>query len=300
MLGRDERGEVMYTLLGASVLGFDLVRRPGGGAVASLLVEALALTAEELPLLAKARPLGMLTGADRAEVSDALERSPMVAAMGEMSRLVAGGRVSEALHLIETAPMAGLPELLTFVRTDVFDWTPVDPGVVPGDDVNTAVDVVCDAVVAAFHAPELRGGLTEQLVEPWAAVQHRLPRRVLPLGPCEDQVVALLDGLSTLDDAGRARLHDAARDVRAQGGWAPAMHSATWAVQLSGRGREAAAAQLRAVRVLVDSGLTPREAARGAWNLVSGAVQATVAADLVDDDTAQRLTGPLAEVLTSR
>ena len=33
----------MYTLLGASVLGFDLVRRPGGGAVASLLVEAMAL-----------------------------------------------------------------------------------------------------------------------------------------------------------------------------------------------------------------------------------------------------------------
>ena len=28
----------MYTLLGASVLGFDLVRRVGGGAVASLLV----------------------------------------------------------------------------------------------------------------------------------------------------------------------------------------------------------------------------------------------------------------------
>jgi hypothetical protein len=285
----------MYTMLGASVLGFDLVRRPGGGAVASLLVEALALTAEDLPLLAKARPLGMLSGADRTEVSQATQRSPMVAAMGEMSRLVAGGRVTEALHLIEGAPMAGLPELLTFVRTDVLDHAAGAP-----DAAGVAVDVVCDAVVAAYHAPELRGGLTEQLVEPWAAAQHFLPRRVLGLGPCEEQVVALLDGLSNLDGAGWARLHETARAARGLGGWAPAMHSSTWAVQLSGRVREAAAAQLRAVRVLVDAGVTPSEAARGAWNLVSGALQATVAADLVDGDTAERLAGPLVQALGPR
>jgi hypothetical protein len=281
----------MYTLLGASVLGFDLVRRRGGGAVASLLVEAMALTADDLPLLAKARPLGLLSGTDRAEVSGALEGSPMVAAMGEMSRLVAGGRVTDALRLLETAPMAGLPELLTFVRDDVL--------VTAGPEHEAAVEVVCDAVVAAYHAPVLRGGLTEQLVEPWAASQQLLPRRTVDLGPCEDRVVALLDGLSTLDDAGRARLRDGAHEVRAPGGWAPAMHSATWAVQLSGRVREAAAAQLRAVRVLVDGGLTPSEAARGVWNLVSGAVQASMAADLVDDDTAHRLVTPLTSALSA-
>ena len=285
----------MYTLLGASVLGLDLVRRPGGGAVASLIVEAMALTPEDLPLLAKARPLGLLSGADRVEVSGALERSPMVTAMGEMSRLVASGRVTEALHLLETAPMAGLPELLTFVRTDVLDRGAADePGAAVAD---VAVEVVCDAVVAAFHAPELRGGLTEQLVEPWAAAQQRLPRRSLSLGPCEDQVLALLDGLSTLDADGWSRLQEAGREARGLGGWAPAMHSATWAVQLSGRVREAAAAQLRAVRVLVDAGLTASEAARGVWNLVSGALQATVAADLVDDDTCERLVRPLQAVL---
>jgi hypothetical protein len=152
--------------------------------------------------------------------------------------------------------------------------------------------VVCGAVVAAYHAPVLRGGLTEQLVEPWAASQQLLPRRVVDLGPCADRVVALLDGLSTLDDAGRLRLQEAAREARTPGGWAPAMHAATWTVQLSGRVREAAAAQLRAVRVLVDGGLTPSEAARGVWNLVSGAVQARIAADLVDDDTAQWLVTP--------
>ncbi|WP_148575788.1 hypothetical protein [Nocardioides caldifontis] len=280
----------MYTLLGASVLGFDLVRRSGGGAVASLLVEAMALTADDLPLLAKAQPLGLLSGADRAEVSDALERSPMVAAMGEMSRLVAGGRVTEALHLLETAPMAGLPELMTFVRDEVLE--------VGADEVAAAAaEVVCDAVVAAFHAPTLRSGLSEQLVEPWAAAQQLLPRRALGLGPCEPEVVALLDRLSRLDDRGWARLQQAAQDARALGGWAPAMHSATWAVQLSGRVREAAAAQLRAVRVLVDAGVTPSEAARGLWNFVSGALQASVAGDLVDEDTELRLVLPLTSAL---
>ena len=176
----------MYTLLGASVLGFDLVRRPGGGAVASLLVEAMALQAEDLPLLAKARPLGLLSGSERAEVSGALERSPVVAAMGEVSKLVASGRVTEALHLIEQAPMAGLNELLGCVRTDVFDgtWRPSGTGPAQDEESRTAVEVVCDAVVAAYHAPDLRGGLTEQLVEPWAAAQQLLPRRRVPLGPC--------------------------------------------------------------------------------------------------------------------
>jgi hypothetical protein len=289
----------MYTLLGASVLGFDLVRRPGGGAVASLLVEAMALEATDLPLLAKARPLAMLSGSERAEVSGALERSPVVAAMGEVSRLVASGQVTEALHLIERAPMAGLGDLLSCVRTDVFDWTWHEGAAAPVQDeeARTAVEVVCDALVAAYHAPELRGGLTEQLVEPWAAAQQLLPRRTVPLGPCEQELVLILDGLSNLDADGLVRLQQAGQAARALGGWSTAMHSATWAVQLSGRVREAAAAHLRAVRVLVDAGVSPSDAARGVWNLVSGAVQATAAADLVDDATAERLVDPLLQVL---
>src|SRR5688500_2111755 len=113
----------MYTLLGASVLGFDLVRRVGGGAVASLLVEAMAAAPDDLPLLAAARPLGLLSAGDREEVERAAERSPLSAALGRMSSLVEAGRVKEALRLIERAPMAGLADLLDCVRNEVFDWT---------------------------------------------------------------------------------------------------------------------------------------------------------------------------------
>jgi hypothetical protein len=293
----------MYTLLSASVIGFDLVRRPAGGPVASLLVDAMALTPEDLPVLAKARSLGALTPTDRSEVADAVtsaaQRSPMVLAMGQMSRLVASGRVSEALQLVESAPMAGLDELLRCLCTDVFDWTWTGQGEerVQSQLAATAVEVVCDALVAAYHAPQLRSVLGERLVEPWAAAQHLLPRRSMSLGPCEAQLVPLLEGLARLDADGWERLTATGREARSQGGWASAMHSATLAVHLSGRVREAAAAQLRGVRVLTDGGVSAGAAAAGVWNLVSGALQATVALDLLDDDTALRLRGPLLGVL---
>lgn len=303
----------MYSLVSASVIGFDLVRRPGGGAVASLLVDALALKPEDLPLLARARPLALLTGADRQEVAAAAQGasggssegasvgSPMVTAMGETNRLIAAGRVSEALALIESAPMAGLEELLTCVRTDVFDWTWTraqhGEDRVRSEAAATAVEAVCDALVAAYHGSRLRSGLSEQLVEPWAAAQRLLPRRTLGLGPCEEPLVAILEGVATLEGDGWEQLLAAGRQARLRGGWAPAMHSATLAVDLSGRIREAAAAQLRAVRVLSDRGLSVTDAARGVWNAVSGALQATVALDLLDDESAARLREPVLGVL---
>ncbi len=286
----------MYTLLGASVLGFDLVRRPGGGAVASILVDALTVTPDDLPLLARTRSLCGLSAADRLEVEQAVERSQMVAAMGQVSRLVAAGEVTEALQLLETAPMAGLPDLLRCVRTEVFDWTCL-PAVDPDVAAVAAVDVVCDALVAAYHAPHLGAQLSERLVEPWAVARQLLPRRTPHLGPCHPELTALLDALAALDAPGWHHLQAVGTQLRGQGTWAPAMHSATWSVHLSGRVREGATAQLRAVQVLADAHLRAGQAARGLWNLVSGAVQASVATDLVDDETAQRLRVPVLAAL---
>ena len=76
------------------------------------------------------------------------------------------------------------------------------------------------------------------------------------------------------------------------------MHAVTWAVHLSGRVREAAAAQLRAVQALHVARIDATEAASGLWNLVSGALQATVVTDLLDGTTERHLRGPLAAALS--
>jgi hypothetical protein len=296
----------MYTLLGATVLGFDLVRTPGGGAVATLVAEALGMGADDLVPLARAHPLTLPQGIDRreAEAADGAAASvrPMVEALGEMNRLIAGGRVTEALQVIESAPMAGLSDLLSCVRREVFDWTwrPGPDGPVQDETAAKAVEVVCDAVVAVYHAGDLRDGLVRQLVEPWATAHRLFPRRTPDLGPCHEELSLLLDRLATLDQDGWAALLGVGRQVRAQNSWAPAMHSATWSVHLSGRVREAAVAQLRAARIVADADLPAGVAARGLWNLVSGAIQSTVAVDLLDDESESRLRRPVLEALDLR
>jgi hypothetical protein len=216
-----------------------------------------------------------------------------------MSRLVEAGRVSEALRLVERAPMAGLADLLACVSNEVFDWTWEGRGEDRSQpaEAATAVAVVCDAVVAAYHPASLRDGLARQLIEPWATAQATLPRRRLRLGPAHDDVAGLLAALARLGPDGHLRLLDAAREARSRGGWAKAMHSASWAVHLSGRVRPAAAAQLRAVRVLADADVPVADAAGGTWNLVSGAVQATVVQDLLDGASARLLLDPVAGLL---
>ncbi|MDP9398185.1 MAG: hypothetical protein M3P96_10355, partial [Actinomycetota bacterium] len=48
----------MYSLVSTPVLGFDLVRLPGGHRVAAVLRRALALAPEDLPVLAAAHDDG--------------------------------------------------------------------------------------------------------------------------------------------------------------------------------------------------------------------------------------------------
>lgn len=289
----------MYTLLGTSVLGFDLVRRPGGADVAAVLVDALALGADDLPVLAAARPSPLLSASDRASVVHVTEGSPLSSALGEMSRLVAAGRVSDALALIERAPMAGLDDLLRCVRTDVLDWawTATREGTPDRDTAEAAVAVVCDAVTAAYHVEQLRPGLRAQLAEPWVRSAPLLGSAGVDGGPCQVEVEALLQRLATVDEQARTRLLETGARLRAAGGWASSMHSATWAVHLTGRVRAAAAAQLRAVGVLAATGLSVTDAAAGIWNLVSGAVQAAVVNDLLDDDSHERLLAPVIDAL---
>ncbi len=296
----------MYTLLGASVLGFDLVRRDGGGAVASLLVEALGLTEAELPVLARSRPRGRLSVVQRSEVGHLPEHPFLVEVLGTMNRLVADGRVDEALRLVEAAPMAGLADLLRCLRLEILGWARElgddgDDGGGPGAEAEAeaAADVVADALVAAYHAARLSRPLALQLVEPWASAQPELPVRDADLGPCHADVGALLERLAAVDEGGRTRLRAAADQVRGTGQWAPSMHSATWAVHLAGRVRQAACAQLLAVRALCDCETTVSQAASGTWNLVSGALQSAVVNDVLDDATRDLLLAPVLQALSS-
>jgi hypothetical protein len=284
----------VYSLLGASLLGFDLVRRPGGGAVASLLVEALALGPSSLPVLAEGEAVGFLDpelpSPDHRGLGDVL---------GEVTRLVAAGRAGEALTLVEQAPVAGLGELLRFVREDVFEWAWESGPDGPVQDVETrrAVAVVCDAVVAAYHAEGTSRALHAQLLEPWALARGRLGPLTADLGPCSSGVLDLLHGVAALEHDGLAQLIDLSRSVRRHGPWGPAMHAASWAAYLADRVRPAACAQLLAARAVSQLDVDTAATAGGAWNLVSGAVQAAVVTDLLDDASRDRLLTPLTQLL---
>ena len=74
--------------------------------------------------------------------------------------------------------------------------------------------------------------------------------------------------------------------------WAPAVHSASWAVFLSSRVRSAAAAQLLLVQAIDRARIPLTARAGGVWNLLSGAIQALVVRDLLDTTTVHRLVDP--------
>ena len=67
-------------------------------------------------------------------------------------------------------------------------------------------------------------------------------------------------------------------------------------VELSGRTRAAAAAQMLLVGA-VHGGVSTRECARGAWNVLAGVVQATVVQDLLEPAAVSVLVPPPAMAL---
>ena len=287
----------MYTLVGAPLLGFDLARRAGGADVADLLQGAVACRTDRLVELGEAyeeRPAGW---PDLVGGGPPSEGGHLAAALGDTARLVAEGRVDEALRLLATAPVAGLPELLGVVRDEVFDWTWDETSGVrrQPEHLRRGVAVTCDALVAAWHGPALSPAFAAQLAAAYGRRSGPAPR--LPLGP-QDRL--LTDVLRRMSGCTRHQVEDlgaAAERARRQGAWGEAMHSATWAVHMTGRVREAAAAQLEAVRALATAGVTAAEAAAGTWNLVSGACQALVVSDLLETPAWRRLVDPAAEVL---
>jgi len=299
----------MYSLVSAPVLGFDLSRLQGGSAAADVLLRGLTLTQSDLDAVASARADDDWDRVDLWRDVDAAaqERRAVVADAG-------------TLAVIERAPLGTLDGLLHCLRYDVLDWTwgkrpsqsvtPTAPAVQARTPrqrqspiASRATGVLSDAAAAAYLRELLSDDSRRRLSAPWTVAMRNVPEREHDLGPQREDVQRLLARVGSLSPAEMQRLSKVTDSVRpGLSDWAPAVHSASWAVFLSGRVRAGAAAQLMLVQSLDRSGVSVADRAGGVWNLLSGAIQALMVRDLLDSSTSRRLLdpyftamGPLAE-----
>jgi hypothetical protein len=278
----------MYSLVSAPVLGFDLVRLLGGSAVADVLLRALMFTEGDIEILANSR----LDEWDRLtlwqDVDEAARRRPTVRELSTDSR-----DVDRTLTLLERAPIGSVDGLLHCVRHDVLDWTWQGQPAQQSDVASRATSELCDAVVAAYLRDLLPTQSRRRLAAGWLAAARWLPIRQVNLGPQHDAIMALVARVRAMHPSQLGRLAKAAEVTRrGVNDWAPAVHAASWAVYVSGRIREAAAAQLMLVRAVEDAGIPVSDRAGGVWNLLSGAVQALVVRDMLATDVVERLFDP--------
>jgi hypothetical protein len=284
----------MYSLVSAPVLGFDLTRLVGGSAAADVLLRALRLQRDDLPVLAERLPDEGVRGPLWVEVESAARRMPSLKGMSKDDP--AGN-----LALVERAPIGSVDSLLTCLRYDVMSWTWEGTGrdARQTEEAASATALLCDAAVASYLREVLDDDTRRRLGAGWVAAVKKLPVGApIDLGPHHYTVSALLDRLRTLRPEDRERVATAADDARRNtAGWSPAVHSASWAAYLSDRVRTAAAAQMLLVQAVDTAGISLADRAGGVWNMLSGAVQALVVRDLLDTATAHRLLAPVVAAL---
>lgn len=286
-----------YTLLGASTLGFDLVRTTAGAQTAGLLLTTLSLRPADLAQLAGGHPgpsrRGLVIRA--LETSETAGRATQTR-LRTTSALAPGEAARIMLQELQVTRLGTAQALDRLVRREILDWTWTPAAAAGGPPAQSylgsmASDVLADAVIASYASDHLEAELVQALSS--ALSRTRFPLQVEPGPDVPQDTVALLDRLTRANEEDRRQLLAAvevARRHTAQ--WAPAMHEATWAAHLGGRVRTAAAAQLLAVRAFQAAGFSTQDAAQGAWNLVSGAVAASVVADLLSDEHHAQLTSP--------
>ncbi|HEX8344042.1 MAG TPA: hypothetical protein VF657_04755 [Actinoplanes sp.] len=284
----------MYSLVSAPVLGFDLTRLGGGSATAEVMLRALRLSADDLPLLASKLPDEGVRGPLWVEVESAARKLPSLRGLSQDDP-------AGALALVERAPIGSVDSLLTCLRYDVMAWTWQGTGrdARQNEAAAAATALLCDAAVASYLREVLDEGARRMLGAGWVAAMRGLPvGPPIDLGPHHYAVSALLDRLRSLRPKDLTRLTQSADDARRNaGGWSPAVHSASWAAYLSDRIRTAAAAQMLLVQAIDTAGIPLADRAGGVWNMLSGAVQALVVRDLLDTATAHRLLAPVVAAL---
>jgi hypothetical protein len=273
----------MYSLVNAPTVGFDLARLPTGAAVATVLLEALAVQSADNHVDLRAFDVGLDVDGRRAaawlEVSAMVPAPRLDQALSQVRDLVddadhghhgAHRRWEPAMAALTAAYFGGLDDLVALLRDDILDETPTH-----------IVAMASDAVAAAFGGRRLPTDVRRLLDTPWISATRSLPDLPADLGPNDAELRRVLDRIPTLTGPEAVVLAEGA--TAAEADWGRSMHAAAWAAYLAGRLRPAAAAQFQAVRALrisdVESGLV----ARGVWNAVTGCLQAVVMNDLLDD-----------------
>lgn len=285
----------VYSLVSASVLAMDLARHPSGAAVADTTDRVLALTADDLRLLAEAAaPLP-----DRADVRErvlaACASAPrMSTLMGQVRRATERGLPGPvqsrtiARTLGETL-LGGLADLQDLLRRE----HPLCAAGTPAAGRQAALDAV--AVAWAGRLPEVDLQELALLRAPWTAVLGGRPPAALPdgaYGGQERRLGALLEALARVDEESWQRVERASWAERAGMRWSSAMHEACRVATDAGRLVPVARAQLAAARAMRLSGVSTTTSASGAMLAVTAAVQATCVLDLLDAATATTLLAP--------
>lgn len=270
----------MYSFVNIATVIRDLARHERGALLADDLLRALELGPADLAQLDQL-PRDASTGDRQRAALEASTSQPRALALLAAAREAATtdglpGYV-DALPALESAPMFGLDELLRFVRNEVLRDNSGRAPVAPGNDIAViryprALDIVTDGVTGSWVGDS-------DLAGTWRGWSRQVP---LPRTPTSYDAF--------FDSARRLATGQARPVVPAD--WATHMHDACWAVHLTGRGRTAAIAQLKALRIVLDGSGGTRPAL-GLVAVVTAAIHATTVADVIATDTHAAMTQQL-------
>lgn len=281
-----------YSLVGAPAVGFDLARLPGGARVAAVLRTALLADARDLSLLAVRHPGAARTSWQ--EACDGVGTTSVGQALRDVAPTlgdpVAAGAV---LRELEGSLLGDVAALRRLVSYDLLDHTWIHSGALRVQDPEgaRAAEVLSDCAVAAYLGTALPDATRRAMALPFmgARLVVRDESVPCPVPGLEAPFEQLLRADEDVRTAWRSVV-DAQRGRTAA--WAPAMHRATHTLHLTDRLRTAFDAQMAAVTVFARAGFTARDAAYGAWNALSGVVQATVVGDALPRADADVLLAP--------
>ncbi len=287
-----------YSLVSAATLGFDLVRLPGGAAVADVLLTGLTAGPAELAALAAA---ARTHGADREQCTVLAVRArrarELAAAVPRLRSVGSSGedRTAVLVAQLEHGTIGTAAAVERVVHEDVLGPEHAAAAEAGERVREQAAEVLADAVVGEWAAGVLPPLVRRELVQPFAtAVPDARTRGAgADLGPATPELFSLFATFARLDARGRERWRTTVDDGRAeQRPWATAMHEAAWAAHVSGRTRTLATAQLLAVRAFVAAGFDARDGASGSWNALAGVVQGLAVGDLLDGGALDVLMAP--------
>lgn len=295
----------MVSMLDASTIGFDLARLHCGAAVAEVLLDLLAISPGDLATLGRtpagSDPLVALGLPPTRVPRRPAGQEPPGTPARRRSDHAAGSAVTRLGEAVRSFTVTSADALVRCLRVEVFaaTWPERHPDA-PGPVVRSqaAADLehaCCEAVREAWSG--VRSGPASAS---WEAHRARLAITPVALGPQEARVRRVFETVPTLRTADLGALLAAHDGVRRLGGWAAAMHDATWAVHMSGRVRAAAVAQLTLARALHSARLPTALTAAGLWNALSGVTQALVVEDMLCDGSLSVLRDPYGDVLPLR